>query len=551
MGRTVIKFAALLIWSVLIVFLVHRGAIRSELRYSRVAEGNISQSVHAMWSKGWEGYAATLRGDAWWGRIRPLHIPFYNIPYFLTLLRNGDLFQRDAEVPISDRINGDLQTHTFFLLSCFSLAIAALALAIWRVTGFWWPGFLLPLLCVPGNRYLSQNLLVNYCDSGEIGQLLFISMYIGLVVPMFSGVVPGRIREVAASFFLLLAYAMKETTVVILPVVLVLVGWISLGSTPQFKKFAIRHSLCNILFFSALLLAVFAVKSGAYVAQNYAASNLTDNMRRSWEFMTLYSNAVPYVLIGGVFLGAIMIWHFTRKIRVPNEGRAPLILLLLATGVCAGFWAINIPWGQPLDKYYLPTYAFACVAGVLILQISIGFLWHQRLYAASILWLAGSVFFLFRNFSQRYATTLGFYEQNYGHRMAIPNIVADIALHTAGSQIPYRTHIVADHLYQEGPLPFLRWLNRFNKLNVAVNGEVVSTVSGIERNYFRRYEGAPAVALSLSDSVPDDMAVQALYFLSRPDGMRVEQLRIQGYETAEYQPEEGLGTGVWKYTKTN
>ena len=236
------KALVLAAWCALAVFFVHQGAIRSELRYSRVAEGNISQSVHAIWSQGWSGYVATLQGNAWWGRVRPLHELFHSIPYALNMIRNGDMFHSDPAVLLSERINGDLQTHLIFLLACFSLILGGLAMVLRHATGSWWPGFLLPILCVPGNRYLSQNLLVNFCDSGEIGQLLFLSLYLCLVAPLFARAVQGRIREASAVFFLLAAYAMKETTVVLLPVMLVVLGWLAINAPSRFRRFALATS---------------------------------------------------------------------------------------------------------------------------------------------------------------------------------------------------------------------------------------------------------------------------------------------------------------------
>jgi len=551
MAKTAIKIVGLWVWTLLIVFSVHRGAIRPELRYSRVAEGNIAQSVHAVWSQGWSGYVGSLKGDAWWGRVRPLHLPFHSVPYLLTLLRNGDLFHHDAKVPISDRINGDLQTHGLYLLGCFSLALSVLALAVWRSTGNWWVGFLLPLLCVPGNRYLSQNLLVNFCDSGEIGQLLFISMYIWLLASIFSREVPGRIREALAILFLLMAYGMKETTVVLLPVALMLLGWLSMSAPRRFRIFAVRHSLCHVLFCTILLWFVYSFKSGAYVSQNYMNETWSANILRSWEFMTIYSPAVPYVLVGGLLLIALLLKSHCKEREMLDRRKAPLFMILLACGLCAGFWVVNIPWGQPMDKYYLPVHTFACMAGVLILHVSVDILWRQRLWWAAILWAVGSLTFLFHNLGDRITSTRGYYIHNYNHRAAIPIVVEDIAQTVAEGGSNYSAHIVATHLFQEGPLPFLRWLNRFEGLNISENGHVVSQVSGIEHNYFRRYEGVLAVELTLSDSVPEDFVGHTVYFLIKPDGMKLSQLEALGYEAAELRAEETSGMGIWKFTRSN
>lgn len=99
-------------WAMLVLGAFHQKAFGPELRYSRVAEGNISQSVYLMWKKGFSGFKAIFSDDAHiWGRVRPGHLLYYNIPFAAALIRNGDLFRDVAEVPISNRINGDLQHY--------------------------------------------------------------------------------------------------------------------------------------------------------------------------------------------------------------------------------------------------------------------------------------------------------------------------------------------------------------------------------------------------------------------------------------------------------
>ncbi len=546
------KTAAIGAWCVLAALFIHQGAIRPELRYSRVAEGNLSQSVHAMWAQGGRGYADVVRSDAAiWGRARVCHWLFYNVPFLLTLIRNGDVFHRDAEVPICDRLNGDLQTHSLFLLGCFGLALAALAAAVWRITGAAWPALLLPWLCVPGNSHLGENLLVNHCDSGEIGQLLWIAIYIALMAPAFAKEIPGRIREALAVFFLLLAYAMKETTVVLLPVALALLGWLSLGASRPFRAFALRQATCHVLLSAVLLAAVSAFKSGAYVSANYAGGHWADKTLDSWKIMANHSVVVPYGLIGGVFLAVLLLRRSAKSEPWPECAQASLALLLLATGLCVGFWGINVPWGAPMAKYYLPAHAFACLAGLLILQMSAAVLWRRRLRVAAILWLAGSLVFLFQRTGERMAATEKYYRQNYGYRTAVPAVAEDVARAAAGAGNGLRVHVVAGSLFQEGELPFLRWLNRFGHLNVASRGQVVAHMESIERNYFRRYAGAASVELTLSDAVPDDFAGSILYFLVRPNELQREQLRARGYVAAEPAMKNPTGASAWKFVKAN
>lgn len=551
MTKAMTKALVLAAWCALLVFFVHQGAIRPELRYSRVAEGNISKSVHAIWSQGWNGYLTTLGGNAWWGRVRPMHELFHSIPFALTAIRNGDIFCSDPTVPLSERINGDLQTHSIFLLACFSLTLGGLAMVLRHATGSWWSGLLLPILCVPGNRYLSQNLLVNFSDSGEIGQLLFLGVYLGLAAPLFACAVPGQIRETAAVVFLAATYAMKETSVVLLPIMLAVLGWLALDAPSRFRHFALRHAICHALMAGILLLTVLTVKSGAYVSQNYTSSDLGCNLRKSWMYMTVYSPAVPYLLVALAFSSLLWICMRDRKSQFGKNAQPSWSALFAFAGICAGFWAINIPWGQSIDKYYLPVNVFACMCVALILHMSVDALWSLRLRPAAVVWAAGSLIYLLGDLDGRVHATDGYYILNYEHRKAVPCVVEDIAQTVRKTEQAETVHIVADHLYQEGALPFMRWINRFHGLNIAEHGQIVAHMSEIERNYFRRYEDVPAVELTMSGSVPDGFSGHALYCLVEPTAEQRKDLEFRGYEAAGYWDPKSSGTGIWKFTRTN
>ena len=126
------------LWVFAVTAVFHHRAFAPELRYTRVAEGNISHTVSAFWTEGAPAYVSLIHDEARGsGRIRPLHCLYHSVPFFLTMVRNGDLFHTDAEIPVSRRINGDLQTHAFYLFGTLVIAITALARLVWRLTDVW------------------------------------------------------------------------------------------------------------------------------------------------------------------------------------------------------------------------------------------------------------------------------------------------------------------------------------------------------------------------------------------------------------------------------
>jgi len=365
--------------------------------------------------------------------------------------------------------------------------------------------------------------------------------------------VPRAGAEIAGTFFLFLAYSMKETTVVVFPAVIGILGLSMLSAfrpSRAFKWFAVRHVLVHAVLAGTLLISVWQNRSGAYVAQNYQlSSSLAMKVQRSWMYMTLYSDVVPYLIVGGGLLGAMLLWVVRHQDESTPVDRSALGLLLVSICLCAGFWVVNVPWGQPLDKYYLPSIMYGCVAGSLILQLSARLLWRHGFRAAGALWLVGSLFFLLRNTESRAAASRCHYIQQYGHCEVIPRVVEDIAASAMQSGSGCRAHIVAGNLFQEGALPFQRWLNRFHRLNIAVDGRVVSKVRAIERNYFRRYAGEPAVEVTLSDGVSDSLDCDRVYFVTPAKPDQVERLSALGFILAGDWTVGKSKADIWKYAR--
>lgn len=551
----VVRFFVVSLWVFTVIAVFHHRAFAPELRYTRVAEGNISQAIHTIWNNGIHGYIAILCNDTGYsGRVRPLHYLFHSVPFFLTIVRNGDLFRKDMEVPLGDRINGDLQTHVFCLFVSLVITITALSWLVWRLTGAWWSIFLLPLYAV-SNVTVCENFLVNYCDSGEIAQLLFISLYLLFVVKIFSGKAPGWKAEAVGCIFLFMAYAMKETSIVLSPVMLVFLAlrcFYVTDNSPEFRQFAARHAIFHGLFACILLFWVYLYRAGEYVSVNYQfQSDLWSRMEQSYRIICLGTPALPLIVVGGVFCVAAYIW--ARRIQCEIDDQNLMINLtgsaIVAIGIFAGFWAIDLPWSCVLVKYYLPVLVFASVAALLVQILVQQFLWRWGFYAACILWVAGSMIFMVKDVKALQEQTGLFYRNYYEYRKMVPFVAKNISENVSRIGTSSRVHIVAGQLFQEGALPFWRWLNRFHDLNIAQSGQVVSTINACERNYFRRYPGRPAVEVTMSEELPGTLDADNVYLLGDVVQNETQQMESRGYLFYMERSIGSPGIRVARYTR--
>ncbi len=534
MKHRVIALSVLLAWSFVVVGLFHNRAVAPELRHTRVAEGNISKAVHLQWREGISGFAALVRSDArQWGRIRPMHWIYSHAPFFLTMIRNGDLWHSDPDVPRRDRINGDLQTYTYFQLAIVGLALAIFGVIVWRATGMGWTAFLVAPLAA-GSPGLLENILVNYCDSVEIGQLLFIALYLLIIAGTLAGTVPGPGKETASMIALLLAYAMKETTIVLLPAVVFVLGLRYILSPPcstAFKRFVTRHLAMHVAVAGIMVFFVLLNRSGAYAAhyQPPSGQGLAALLRRWWGLMGAPTEIAAFLAVAAVMV-AVMVVLDRRSGNRWSRGDARIIALsLLFIALAAGFFAVNVPWGVPLRKYTLPTYWFMMLTVPPLMAFTIGWLRRRRLKPAALLWAVGSLVFITQTLPGYRNAAKQFYRNQYGYREAVPMVAADAAELANRHDGLLRIHLVGGLLYQEGALPFIRMMNRAHQLNIAENGKTVSSVRSVERNYLRRYTGAPVVEISLSVTLPRETEADYLYMLVERDDAMDNRLEADGF----------------------
>ncbi|NQT02510.1 MAG: hypothetical protein HQ580_10830 [Planctomycetes bacterium] len=561
MNKSMLMMLLFILFSFAFFICLHSRSFSSSLRYTRIAEGNISSVIGAMWERGAAAYVNIVHGDAkQWGRIRPVHWLYNNIPFALIMLRNGDLFRIDPNVPVNDRINGDLQTYVLFLIITLAVATGGLAWLIWRVSSAWWAALLF-LVYSASSLSVCENLLINYCDSQEIGQTLFLSLYLVGVCTAFAGHVPKRSHEILASIFLLFAYGMKETTVVALPIMIGVLGLRALpyfGGTRPFRRFCLRHIGLHVLLAVSLLTAVYLYKSGAYVTENYKInSDLYHNFLFSLNALSKGVPVLRLLLVGGV-LAFFYVWRTSRPSPIGSyknhgfkEQSAALWLTVVAVGFFAGFWYTNLPWRQTLPKYYLPAFFFAAWGGALLQGVAYQRLWKQGFHVAAIIWVVGSSFFMLEHMGNHRDAIVAFYRQNYEYRKTVPFISRDIVASVTVKHQPLEVQIIAGRIFQEGVLPFLRHVNLIYGINIWDNGHMVHNVKACERNYFHINPGRPSVHIILNESLPEKLEVDDVYVY---DGTMLEReadrLVKMGYRLVGKWDIGDPATRLVKYTKS-
>lgn len=533
----------------------HRRAAAPELRHSRVAEGNASRAVQAMWSRGADGYAEVLSDDAHaWGRVRPVHWLYQSASFFVTLVRNGDLTARGASAPMSGRINGDLQTCALVQMAAVALSLAALGWLAWRLTGTALAAVLLPaVFAACGGFSLAENLLVNFVDSGEIGQLLFICLYLLCIEAAFRGRVPTVRQEVCAAGLLVLAYGMKETTLALLPAAFAVLGLRSLPAlAPEagFRRFAVRHAAVHVLMACVLLGFVQACRTGAYVADNYRVDGgLAESVARSWILLAFPADVSAAAAASlAVCVGALAAERRRAgRLPVPETGGA-WTLLAACAALAAGFWALNLPWAAPLRKYYLPVHFFASACTAILAAAAGASLARQGLRPAAWMWGLGLVAFAARELPDHRLAVSRFYRQQYEYRKTVPAIAADIATLAGPGRHSLDVRIVDGHRFQEGALPFLRTVNRVHRLNIARGRDIVSTLPAMELNYFRIRPGAPAVEMTLSRDVSRASGEDVVYLLD-PDPGDETAARAAGFTLGREWSVGNPGLRVARYAR--
>jgi hypothetical protein len=525
MNHKILILISLFALSCGMILMIHSRSVTDDLRHTLIAEGNISHhGVRYFWKEGFRAFRAVVKSDAdSAGRVRPMHWIHHHVPFVLTLLRNRDLFLYDPSVRLYDRVNGCLQTHTYYQLFCVAVMLSSIAWLLSHVTEVKWSGYLFVILASGGGICLPQNIILNHCDSGEIGQMMYISLYLVAILPTMKGVVPSKKREIFSIFALFFAYAMKETSVVLFPAVLcmLLINLITItGNKNRYIFFSVRHMLAHGFCASMLLIFVWMSRSGGYVSQNYEMkTDYVNAAIKAWYFLDLPADLSLMLSVGSVLFMFFLImacWK-PEKHRILVDVSPLLGLVCMFLVLASGFWVVNVPWQQMFGKYFLNTYVFVCALVVLFVVIPAVVLKKESLKFAYWIWIIGAVIFVLRHLPQQYERIDAYYKEHYGYRRTVRTINEDIAnIVDDENRDRVRILVVTRRMFPEGPLTFWRKLNREYRFNIARDGAVVSMIRSAERNYFRRYEDAIAVELDSTLVLESEPLSDFVYFIVEP-----------------------------------
>ena len=520
MIKSKLNLIIILLWSLTVLAFFHKGSFDKTLRHTRVAEGNISKAIYHIWSKGFKGYIDILRDDAKiWGRVRPVHWLYYQIPFLITIFRNGDAFEVDRKIPLRDRMNGDLQTHVFFLIGSLAVATGFILWAMLRLGAPLWFLMLFPIY-LASSETIQENLLIYYADSQEIPQLLFICLYFIGIRKIFLEKLPNKKQEIFASILLLLTYGTKETSIVLFPVMGLLLLFHIFSPKYRntiFRKFCIRHFITHFILSFILLTLVLFFRSGAYVSKNYIYHLKKEQLI---YVINTFANSLPIlkllliellIFIGMIILEYAFIGH---KQAMTQKTKKLILCAAIFMSYSLFFCIINLPWRVRLIKYFLPTHFFIALT-VLLLQIIIyEKLLKNKMYFGVGLWVIGSSIFMLKDI-QRVVNRMDYiYRRYYEYRESVPIISRDIARSISLKHRFNSISIVSNYNFQEGALPFLRWLNQSYLLNVSnKKGFIVNHVKAPEKNYFRAYNGRPSIYIGRYKNLPEKIISDVVYLI--------------------------------------
>ncbi len=534
----------LILLSFSVMYFFHQKGCSSELRYSVVAEGNISLAVGEIWMNPWEAYKNIIVSEAKsQGRIRPAHYIFHQIPFLITLIRNGDIITQNDGVDIAHRINGDLQTHVIVLLAFLSIAIFCLSYVLYSVTHSIGACFVF-IVSFSGSLTIGENLLRNYCDSGEIYQIFSISMYVLLIFLALNSSGRARIKYEACSVLcLLFAYATKETSLVLLPVSFVLTAiclrFFRKGDGDKFRSIVLRQLCWNSFFAIVLLGIVLSVRHSGY-ANNYAINSSECISRIQTIIRCMQSGFNGLFLLKLSILLAFFLMtirmvfcddgHNFQKLFFQKYISAEIVIFCISLCFAVAFGLINLPWQYILAKYIVVTALFFSLS-LAVLQVILYKLLGSNSKIFSYVFAVIMIFFFAKEAISAVGKINNYYEYEYGYIKPVPIIANDIACDAFASKY-VSAMIVTGGLFYYGDLAFYRNINLIHGVNIYDGSLSIYTKRDNERNYFHIINNAPLSRIVVVDKIQSISRheIDAVYIYDKfADDLSEKMLLDQGF----------------------
>jgi hypothetical protein len=528
------------------LFIAHSYVFQSHLRHGIVEDGSVSQYAGELLDDRTilEKYKAVLDCDGKAnGRYRPGYYVYETIPFFLTLIKNGDYEFGMPRNKIRGRINGDVQFHMIYLLLTIGISIFFGSIIIHKLTGSFLYAALFPLAVV-----FSAPLVWNitYNDTAEVPQLLVFSCYI---VFFLFGEGAIRQRKKTGWLYLLVSiplaiflYLIKETAVVLLPAIFLyflyffIIRWKEERQQSEIWKnnllFLLSHLLINCVLTIWVLLQVKSLKGG------YSSHYELKSFQQLWDAFVSYGKmlisfppSVYIPLLSFAIVVLVTLWLRKSVIEHGLDNHYILGVSFLLIFIAFGFLVLNLPWEFILQRYMLPTAFFSALAGGLLvgyLDSLFGSLSRWPRYTGKIVMLVLVVIWSYPAASRETSHIEGSYLVEYGVHRIINRLTDDIideAKNNDSNQ--YKVLLDTGNMSHWMWIQAARIINREGRLNVVVPGQKYP----IERLYLRHYDNAPEVTLVATDgdgysSMPFDV-IYSSFSLSHPSRNKDKSTRLE------------------------
>ncbi|MFH0780844.1 MAG: hypothetical protein V2B20_02685 [Pseudomonadota bacterium] len=547
LNNVFVKISLISLVTVAVLFYVHHSSYKNSLRYTMIAEGNISVAIGEIWLNGLSAFKSiVINNEAEdTGRIRPAHWLLYQIPFLITLVRNGDIVANEDGFDIVHRINGDLQTHTVVLLMFVSIAVVMMSYVLLNICESWF-ACLLFIVIFSGSLTISQNLLRNYCDSGEIFQLFLISLYVFTVFIVWrSSGFRRHFFEILSVISLFLAYTIKETVLTTLPIAIVSLGLLYMRNkkNSRGRVMLLRQLGWHILFSLILLFSIYSFKNKGY-STNYSVVGVDyySRVQTAIDFLRLGFDT-GYLILLSAFALIIAICLLTQNYFLGEKAVFPLknshkfwdniFFTSIAFGGCVAFIAINIPWQLMISKYFIAPYFFLSLGLASLQSFFLKIFHYFSLKLVSQSFVCIVVLFSAHEIMIASAEVNDFYESEYGIIDSIPVVTNDI-VSDARKLGKIKARII-NNPFHDGGIAFSRYINLVNGVNIEQNGKVVSSISAPERNYFHIRKNAPSAELVIFERLGESLSqdIDSIYIWNKfYDEEAKRLLATHGFEEA-------------------
>ena len=508
-----IKYIVFIFISFAATFFVHKNAFDSHLRHGMVEDGSVSQYAGDLLDNRsiYEKYLALLECDGLAnGRYRPAYFIFETIPFIFTVIKNGDYQIGLSTNSIKNRLNGDVRIHMLFLLATISFSLLFGSIIVYKLSDSFLYSSLFPLT-VLFSPTLVRN--ITYNDTAEVPQLIGFSLFTALFFLAEKSAEKNKWKHLLILMILVLPvasllYLTKETTVVLMPAILlyIVISYYSYNTransdAPLLVYYGAIQFIFNCILAAWVLLQVKSLKGGY---SNYYEMN---SMGQMWKTFISYKNILvsfpPTVylpLFALMFVVIIILFPNRFYVRVDQQEKLKISFIksLLLFSIAIGLLLLNLPWKFVEERYMLPVAFFLAIAGCVLLG-SIEVNIFKRNWKMRLSLLVAFVAFSYPAAAKEIDRIYRSYDEEFGHHKVISALTQNIISDAKVKNSSYRVMLDVGKMSSSMWIQAARIINFEGNLNVNVPGQKFPP----ERLYLREFESSLDVIIVPSDGDGD------------------------------------------------